>query len=63
MAFFGRWYDLPWQLRLGVALLLIAIAAIILVAAGRIWWWGWIIGSILLFISGKSDSEKNGYNF
>ena len=56
------WYDLPWALRLGFALLLIGISTLILLLADRIWIWGWAVGGVLLFFCG-SGSNKGGYNF
>jgi hypothetical protein len=30
---------------------------------GIFWPWGWAVGIVLLFFSGKSSSEKKGYRF
>jgi len=57
------WAGLPWQLRYGTALALLA-ASTLLFFVWRIFWpWGWAIGALLLLFAGRSDSEKNGYRF
>jgi hypothetical protein len=56
------WAGLPWQLRVVVPLVLIAISTIFLFA-GEIWPWGWVVGVILLCFAGPSSSEKKGYRF
>jgi hypothetical protein len=56
------WYDLPPLLRAGVAVLLIVIGVIFFFAGTR----GWalaVLGLVMLFFSGPSDSEKKGYRF
>lgn len=56
------WFDLsPW-IRYGIAVLFIGISTAMFFA-GTIWPWGWGVGLGLLAIAGRSDSEKNGYNF
>jgi hypothetical protein len=44
----------------GVLLLLLSTAMFI---GGTFWPWGWAVGMVLLFFSGKSSSEKKGYRF
>lgn len=56
------WCDLPWWLRYGFALLMLLISTI-LFFCGIFWPWGWAMGLILLLLSGRSQSEKDGYNF
>jgi len=56
------WAGLNWKIRVLIPLILIAISTILLFL-GRIWFWGWAAGFILLMFSGRSKSEKNGYNF
>ena len=47
---FTWWFGLPWPLRLGIALLFLAISTI-LYFVGYLWPWGWGIGSGLLLFS------------
>ena len=61
-ALISWWSELPWQLRIVVPLVLIAISTILLIA-GEIWPWGWVVGVVLLAFGGPSSSEKNGYRF
>ena len=56
------WAGLPWQIRIVMPLVLIAISTVLLIA-GIIWPWGWAVGFVLLMFSGRSKSEKNGYRF
>jgi hypothetical protein len=56
------WTDLPPLLRLGVALVLIVLGVIFFFAGTRGWTLA-IVGIVLLFFCGPSDSEKKGYNF
>ncbi len=56
------WAGLPMWLRVGVALLFLGLSTV-LWFLGRFWPWGWAVGGILLLMSGKSSSEKSGYNF
>ena len=58
---FGWWVGLPWQLRVGVALVCLIISTI-LWFAGTFWPWGWAIGPALLLFSFPSNSEKKGYH-
>jgi hypothetical protein len=56
------WYvELPWYLRYGVGLLLIAASTLLLVFTGRIWFWGWVVGGIMLLFASRTQAEKNGY--
>lgn len=58
---FGWWTDLPWGLRVAVALLFL-LASTVLWFAGWFWPWGWAIGVVLLLFSFPSDAEKKGYH-
>lgn len=51
------WTDLPWQLRMGVARLLIGISTG-LWFAGYLWMWGWMVGAILFCFSFPSRDEQ-----
>lgn len=60
----GFIYAVPWWLRLGVALIVMALGAIILFAVDvRIGIMIFGPGFVLLCFSGRSDAEKGGYNF
>ncbi len=59
---FDWWTELPPLLRVGVALLLILLGVVFLFAGTRGWTLA-IVGVVLLFFSGPSDSEKKGYHF
>ena len=58
------WTDLPWWLRLGSALLLMAVGVLafwfvsVRLGAGLAG-----LGLILFALGGKSESEKKGYRF
>jgi hypothetical protein len=52
---------LPWWLRLGVALFFLLLSAGRWIA-GRIWFWGWAVGGVLLLFSFPSGPEKKGYH-
>ena len=59
---FDWWIELPTLFKVGVALLLIVVGVVLFFAGTR----GWalaIVGLVLLFFSGPSDSEKKGYRF
>ena len=58
---FWDWYvELPWYLRYGVGVLLIALSTVLLLV-GRVWIWGWILGAIALLFASRTQAEKNGY--
>lgn len=57
------WAELPWWLRIGVALILIGVSTVVYLISDRIWIWGWVVGALLLFIGGPSQTEKRGYRF
>lgn len=57
------WFDLSPLLRAGVALLILGASAAVLFLTGRIFFWGWGAGIVLLLASFLSDSEKKGYRF
>lgn len=61
--FLGWWSDLPWWVRMLVALVPIAISTIAYFAADRLWIWGWIVGGVLLAFSFPSGPESKGYRF
>jgi hypothetical protein len=44
------------------AFLLLAVSTLMFFG-GIFWPWGWAVGMVLLFFSGKSSSEKKGYRF
>jgi hypothetical protein len=44
------------------ALGLLAVSTLMFLG-GVFWPWGWAVGMVLLFFSGKSSSEKRGYRF
>lgn len=54
------WSELPWGLRLGVALVFILISTV-LWFSGRFWPWGWGVGVVLLLFSFPTAMEKKGY--
>lgn len=58
----GWWSDRAWYVRYGVAVLLLAMSAGALYN-GRLFLLGWGLGFAFLFLAGRSDSEKRGYNF
>ena len=58
------WIELPWWMRLGVALLLMAVGLLVFLygsVKGGAALFG--LGFILLVLGGKSESEKKGYRF
>jgi len=56
-----EWFaEIPWWVRLSVALAFI-LASTIIWFAGYFWPWGWAVGAVLLMFSFPSDSEKKGY--
>jgi hypothetical protein len=60
--FFQWWAGLsPW-LRYGVAIAFILLSTATLFT-DRLWYWGWVVGGILLMFAEPSDSEKKGYRF
>ena len=56
------WGGLDPKIRITIPVVLLLISTI-LFFIGILWIWGWVVGVILLLFSGKSKSEKNGYNF
>lgn len=55
-----EWYfGLRPLVRFGVALIPLGIAALAL-ASGRLWFWGWGIGAVMLIGAIPSHSDKNG---
>lgn len=60
--FIEWWAGLDWWLRLGVPVALLAVSLVFLVF-GQVLVIGWVLGTILLLCSGKSESEKKGYHF
>ncbi|MBX3389477.1 MAG: hypothetical protein KF691_08485 [Phycisphaeraceae bacterium] len=56
------WASLPLWVRYGVAIIILGISALALLN-GRLILWGWGLGVAFLFLAGRSDSEKRGYNF
>ncbi len=50
MGFFVWWYERPWWLRWGIALLPI-VAGLIRLATGVIWLWAFAIGITLVLIN------------
>ena len=61
MRLIGWWSGLPWQLRVGVALMFLLLSTILLLA-GRFSPWGWAIGIALLIFSFPSNSERKSYH-
>ena len=57
---FEWWAELPWQLRVAVALLFL-LASTVLWFAGRFWPWGWGVGVVLLLFAFPSRLERKGY--
>lgn len=57
----GWWNELPWQLRAGVAVLLL-LASTVLLLIGYVWIWGWVVGAILLPFSFPNDAQRRGYH-
>ena len=51
----------PW-LRIGIPLALIG-ASTILFFLEIVFFWGWLLGIVLLLFSERSESEKKGYHF
>ena len=62
-AIFELWYGLPPYVRAAPAVILILISTLLWFSNGVIWPYGWIVGGVLLLLSGPSDSEKKGYHF
>jgi len=56
------WVGLNWKIRIAIPICLLILSTILLFA-GVLWIWGWLIGTILLLLGGRSKSEKNGYRF
>ena len=56
--------SVPWWIRLTLALVFLLLGVVVFLAdsmrAGLVFG---VIGFVLLLFSGRSDSEKNGYNF
>ena len=50
----------PW-LRFGVAGAFL-LASTVLLLSGRVWFWGWAIGLVLLLFSFPSGPSKRGYH-
>ena len=56
--------SVPWWIRLTLALALLALGAVVAwFVSFRLGLLLFVFGFILLCFSGRSDSEKNGYNF
>jgi hypothetical protein len=62
MKFFEWWGGLPWQLRIGVALLILVLSAIHWWIFQTFWPWGWAAGIVMLLFSFPSSSEWKGYH-
>ena len=59
-----EWFaDIPWYIRLSIALAFILLSTALYFFANRFWPWGWAVGAVLLLFSGPSNSEKKGYRF
>lgn len=59
---FDWWIELPTLFKVGVAVLLIVIGIVLFFAGTRGWTLA-IVGLVLRFFCGPSDSEKKGYRF
>jgi hypothetical protein len=59
---FEWWAELPPLLRVGMALLMIAIGVVCFFAQTRGWTIG-LLGIVLLLFSGPSGPEKKGYRW
>jgi hypothetical protein len=58
----GRWLS-GFRLYFLIPSILLLLLSTALFFAGTFWPWGWAVGMVLLFFSGKSSSEKKGYRF
>lgn len=58
----GRWLS-GFRLYFLIPSILLLLISTALFFAGTFWPWGWAVGMVLLFFSGKSSSEKKGYRF
>lgn len=63
MFLFEWWSDLPVWLRYGVAVVFLLVSTGLYFLADLFWPWGWVVGVILLLVSGPSGPEKRGYRF
>lgn len=59
---FNFWYELPTILRIALGLVFIGISTAVLVFGDRIWIWGFVVGGIMILVSGAGNN-KGGYNF
>lgn len=55
------WVGLPWQFRVGVALLFLLASTVLWFAADRFWPYGWAVGAVLLMFAFPSRLERKGY--
>ncbi len=59
---FGKWLS-GFRLYFLIPSILLLLLSTVLFISGVFWPWGWAVGMVLLFFSGKSSSEKKGYRF
>jgi len=57
------WAGLDWKFRLGLPLCFLCASTALWLFADVIWLWGWVMGALLLLVSGRSQAEKKGYHF
>ena len=56
------WSELPAVVKYGLALGFIALSTVLYFAFKTVWMWGWLVGAVLLMLSGPSDRERRGYH-
>jgi hypothetical protein len=56
------WAGLDWKYRGSFSCFLLFLSTVLLFFR-ILWIWGWLVGTILLLLGGRSKSEKNGYRF
>jgi hypothetical protein len=61
MKFIEWWSGLSSTIRLAVPLVILTISLLVLILGNRIIPLGWGLGFVLLFFSGRSKQEKDGY--
>ena len=55
------WSGLSGMIKIAVPIIILTISLLFLILGGRILIIGWVLGFVLLFFSGRSKQEKDGY--